>query len=161
MLLVKMIIALVILHLGFGFTQMAVSYFSGDTADYGAVGIISHTPLGSFIDLDNPPGSDGAGQANPSQFRRVLDFANNLGDIINGLASFGYGFLTDIDADDGAVYNVVMAFRIASALFTIALGMAVIYFLFDSNILTSTLGLGLVAGGATITGALSALGALF
>ena len=155
--LVKLLTALVVIHMGLGFTQMSVSYFAGDVADYGNAGWVSHTPIGKFIDLDSDQQVQ-QNQANPSNLKRMLDFANNLGDSINGLASFGYGFLTDIQPSDGAVYMVVMGFRILSALIWIALGMSVIYFLFDSNLLTSKLGLLLVGLGSGL-GILSGVGA--
>ena len=155
---VKLLIAVVAIHMGLGFTQMSVSYFAGDIADYGNAGWISHTPIGTFIDLESLPASEG-GQANPSNLKATLDFANNLGDAVNGLATFGYGFLTNITSDAGAVFMVVMAFRVASAFFWLALGMALIYFLFDSNLLTSKLGLALVGLGVGLTG-LSGIGAL-
>ena len=45
------------------------------------------------------------------------------------------------------VYNVVVAFHLIGLLFWLALGVSLLYVLFDSNILTSRLGLGLIAGG--------------
>ena len=158
--LVKLLTALIVMHLGFGFTQMAVSYFAGDVANYGAAGWVSHTPIGTFIELESAPQSSLDGQADPSNVKAALDFANNLGDAINGLASFRYGFLSDIRPDDGMVYTVVMAFRIISAIFWVALAMALVYFLFDSNLLTSKLGLALVGLGVGL-GSLSGIGAAF
>ena len=157
--LLKLLMVVLVIHLGFGATQCVVSYHAGDVADYGAAGIVSHTPIGTFIDLEDPPGSTGEGE-NPSKFKALLDFANNLGDMIGGMATFGYGFLTDIGPDDGAVYTIVAAFRIISMLIWIGLGLALIYFLFDSNLLTSKLGLGLVGllGGL---GGLGGIGAVF
>ena len=61
--------------------------------------------------------------------------------MIGGRAS---GFLTDIGPDAGAVYTVLRAFRLISVVTWIALGLSLIYFLFDSNMLTSKLCLGLV-----------------
>ena len=156
---VKMLIALLVIHLGLGFTQMAVSYYAGDVAQYGAAGWISHTPIGAFVDVEGAPSSSDEGQGNPSNLKQILNFANNVGDMVNGLASFGYGFLTDIEPDDGAVYMVVVLFRMLSAGFWLALSMALIYFLFDSNLLTSGLGLALVGLGLGLAG-LSALGAV-
>ena len=146
--LIKLLILLVVMHAGMGFTQMAVSYYLGDIADHGAAGFISHTPIGTFISLDGDLDQDT--QANPSNFKAVLDFANNLGDMINGLATFNYGFLGLIESDDGIVYTVVIALRLISALVWVGLGMSLIYFLFDSNLLTSSLGLTLVGLGGAI-----------
>ena len=157
--LLKLLVVVLVFHLGFGATQCAVSYHAGDVANYGSAGIVSHTPIGTFIDLESPPGSTGEGE-NPSRFKALLDFANNLGDMIGGLASFGYGFLTDIGPDAGAVYTVVLGFRLISVLIWIALGVALIYFLFDSNLLTSKLGLGLVGLLAGV-GGLGGFGAAF
>ena len=156
--LLKLLILVMVVHLGFGCTQVAYSYHVGDVANYGAAGIISHTPIGTFIDLDDPPASMDD-QANPNQLKKMLDFGNNLGDMINGLATFGYGFMDDIDSSSGAVYNIVMGFRLISALIWIGAALAFIYFLFDSNLLTSKFGLlallGIsVVGGASGTGAL-------
>ena len=50
-----------------------------------SAGIVSHTPIGTFIDLESPPGS-GGDEGNPSKFKALLDFANNLGDMIGGRA---------------------------------------------------------------------------
>ena len=154
--LLKLLVAVVVIHLGFGCTQVVVSYHAGDVADYGAAGIVSHTPIGTFIDLEDPPASmDDAAQ--PSAIKKMLDFANNLGDMINGLATFGYGFLTDIGPDDGAVYMVVLAFRMLSVAIWIGGGLALIYFLFDSGLLNSRLG---IAGllGLGIVGTLGGVG---
>ena len=156
--LIKLLIALLAMHMGFGFTQMVVSYFAGDVADYGAAGWVSHTPIGTFIDLDRGPMQDQA--ADPAAPKKILDFVNNLGDGINGLLSFDYGFLSDIQPDDGFVYMIVVAFRIISTLFSIGLAVALIYFLFDSGLLTSTLGLAAVGLGAAVTTATSIIGAV-
>ena len=153
---VKMFTALIVIHLGLGFTQLAVSYFSGDIADYGAAGWVSLTPVGTFIDLDAPPETD---LANPSNLKRSFDFVNNLGDMVNGLASFGYGFLTDIRPEDGFVYMVAFGFRLMSVLFWTGISMALLYVLFDSGILTSKLGLALLGLGAGL-GAISFAGIL-
>ena len=158
MLLLKILIVVIVIHLGMACTQVSVSYNAGDVANYGAAGIVSHTPIGKFIDLEDPPASMDD-QATPNQLKRILDFANNLGDIINGLTTFGYGFLEDIEADDGAVYNVVMAFRVVSALLWIGAALAFIYFLYDSNLLTSKVGL-LALLGLGATGLLSGTGAV-
>ena len=160
MVLIKLLIALVTIHLGFGFTQMVVSYFGGDVADYGAAGWVSHTPIGTFIDLEDAPQSAEDGVDNPNNLVAIFQFVNNLGDAINGLATFGYGFLQEIDPDDGLVYMVVMGFRIVSTMFWLALGMGMVKFLFESNLLTSKLGLGIVGLGVGI-GSLSAVGAVF
>ena len=154
--LVKLLTALVVIHMGLGFTQMSVSYFAGDVADYGSSGWISHTPLGTFMDLDSEQQIQ-SNQVSPSNLKGMLEFANNLGDSINGLASFGYGFLQDIQPSDGAVYMVVMAFRILSVLIWLALGMSLIYFLFDSNLLTSKVGL-LLLGLGSLLASFSAFG---
>ena len=77
--------------------------------------------------------------------------------MIGGRAS--YGFLTDIGPDAGAVYTVLLAFRLISVVTWIAPGLSLIYFLFDFNLLTSKLGLGpvgLLAG----VGGLGGFGAL-
>ena len=152
---IKLLVAVVAIHLGFGFTQMTAGYFGGDVADYGAAGSVSHTPIGTFIDLE-PERAPQGDQGNLERLKSMLDFANNVGDMINGLASFRYGVLTDIQ--DGFVYNIVAGFRLVSAFMWIAAGMAMIYFLFDSNLLTSKLGLSLVGLGLG-AGALSAVGA--
>ena len=158
--LVKILIAVLSIHAGLGFTQLGVSYFGGDIADYGSAGFVSHTPIGSFIDLEDPQAMQEEGQVNPSNLKAMFDFANSLGDTINGLASFGYGFLSDIKPEDGFVYTVVLLFRTISVLFWISLAMALIYFLFDSNLLTSKLGLAIVGLGVGL-GSLSGIGALF
>ena len=156
--LVKLLIAVITIHLGMGATQVAVSYHAGDVADYGAAGIISHTPIGTFIDLD-ATSQTGGQQTNLSNIRQAFDVVNNTGDAINGLASFGYGFLQEIEPEDGMVYTVVMGLRVASVLFWIGLGLSLLYILFDSNLLTSKIGLALVGLGIGL-GGLSAVGAL-
>ena len=158
--LLKLLIALIAIHMGLGFTQLVVYYYAGDVANYGAGGWISHTPIGTFVNVESESVPQTEDQANPSNLKALLNFANNLGDAINGLASFGYGFLEDIQPSDGLVYTVVMILRIVSTLFWLALGLALIYFLFDSNLLTSKLGLALVGFGLGL-GSLSAIGAGF
>ena len=155
--LVKLLTALVVIHMGLGFTQMSVTYFGGGVADYGAAGWVSHTPIGTFVDLDSDQRMQ-SNQANPSNLKTIWDFANKLGDSINGLATFGYGFLQDIQPSDGVVYMVVMGFRILSALIWLGLGMTMIQLLFDSNLLTSPFGLAAIGVGA-VAAALSAIGA--
>ena len=158
MVLQRMLIALVAMHLGFGFTQLSLAYYAGDVADYGAAGFLSHTPIGAFVDLDED--NDQTSGANLSAIRQMFEIVNQTGDAINGLASFGYDFLDEIGPDVGLVYMVVLIFRIASWLFTIALGLALLYVLFDSNLLTSKVGLALVAGGSGLVALLSGAGAL-
>ena len=120
--------------------------------------MISETPIGTFIDLEEPPASM-EDQVSPSNLKRMLDFALGLGDIINGLATFGYGFMEEINETDGAVYNIVIAFQVISALIWIGAALAFIYFLFDSNLLTSKLGLASVLG-LGVVGSLSGASAL-
>ena len=152
--LLKLLIFVGVVHLGMACTQVVVSYHGGDVANHGVNGIISHTPIGTFIDLEDPPASMDD-QVSPGALGRLVDFATGLGDMINGLATFSYAFLTDMDPDDGAVYNIVVGFRVLSALIWIGGALAYIYFLFDSNLLTSPLGLASVAG-LSIFGALAA-----
>ena len=153
---VKLLTLLIVIHLAMGFTQMSVSYFAGDVADYGTAGFVSHTPIGTFINLDAGP-NDARCEFSLANPRAMFECANDLGDMINGLASFSYGFLTDIQSDAGMVYMLVIGFRIVSVIVWLSLGMALIYFLFDSNLLTSTLGLTLVGLGLGL-GVLSATG---
>ena len=155
--LVKLLIILVTLHLGMGFTQMVVSYFAGDVENYGAAGWVSHTPIGTFIELDERPDERKQCEINFGNVRGVIECANDLGDMINGLASFGYGFLEDIAPDQGLVYMLVVGFRLVSVLIWIGTGFALLYFLFDSNLLTSKLGLAMVGLGLGL-GALSTIG---
>ena len=150
--LVKLTIALVVIHLGFGFTQMVVTYYAGDKTIYGTAGWVSHTPIGTFIDLEDAP-------PDRTTIQQVLGFVNKLSDAIYGLASFNYDFMADIQPDDGFVYIVVLAFRIMSALFLAALGVAFIYFLFDSNLLASKFGMVVVVSALGL-GGLSAIKAL-
>ena len=157
--LIKLLIAVISIHLGLGFTQLAVSYYAGDIADHGAKGFISHTPIGTFIDLESTTTPQTGEQGSLSNMRLAFDVMNNAGDAINGLVSFGYGVLEEIEPEDGFVYNVVMGFRLLSVLFWIGMGLTLLYILFDSNLLTSKLGLALVGIGSGI-GGLSALGAL-
>ena len=124
MLILRLMIAMIPIHLGLGFTQVAVSYYAGDYADYGAAGLISHTPIGSFVNLDDMPEQTEEGML--SNVRDLFDTAVNAGVAINGLASFGYGFLQQIQPDDGLVYLVVMTLRTISALMWIASGFALV-----------------------------------
>lgn len=157
MMLLKILIALIPIHIGFGITQMAFSYYAGDIADHGAAGWISHTPIGSFIDLEETPQTQ---QASLSDIRGLFQVALQLGDAINGLASFGYGFMQEVQPDDGFVYMAVMAFRVISVLFWLGMGIAILYLLFDSNLLNTKVGLAVLVFGAGL-GGLSTLGALF
>lgn len=157
MMMLRILIALIPIHVGMGFTQMAVSYYGGDIADHGAAGWVSHTPIGTFIDLDDTQQTEEFGLAN---LRQMFEILNRLGDAINGLASFGYGFMDEIESDDGLVYQIVMAFRIISVCVWLGMAVAVLYFLFDSNLLTTKTGMAILAFGAGL-GSLSALGALF
>ena len=155
--LAKMAFALLAIHLGFGFTQFVVSYYQGDVTDYGAGGWIAHTPIGEYIDLESTQQENAS--LNLTDIRSSWDHMNKLGDIINGLASFNYGFLSAIP-NDTLAYTVVMIFRVVSVCFWIALGLALLYFLFDSGILNSKLGMSIVGLGLGL-GALSSVGALF
>ena len=95
----------------------------------------------------------GGYEGTPSKFKALLDFANNLGDMICDRVS---GFLMDIRPDAGAFYTVLLAFRLISVVTWIALGLSLIYFLFDSNLLTSKLCpvlVGLLAGVGGLRGA--------
>ena len=146
------------IHLGMACSQVAFSYYGGDVANYGANGIISHTPIGTFIDLEDPPASMDD-QASPNQLKKMLDFANNLGDMINGLASFNYGFVEELRDPESAWHNLVIGLQGLSAILWIASALAFIYFLFDSNLLTSRVGLLALLGLGSV-GALSGTGAL-
>ena len=157
--LIKLLVVLIIIHMALGFTQVAVSYYAGDIADHGTAGWFSHTPLGTFIDLEQTP-QTGGDQASPSRIRETWDFVLDLGATINSLASFGYGFW-DLIQPDSLVYQVVVIMRIMSYLFTVGLGLSLLYVLFDSGLLTSKLALALVAGAAGVTAALSGVSALF
>ena len=160
MTLIKLLVVLISLHLGMGFTQISVSYFAGDVADYGAAGVISHTPIGSFIDLDDDARRGREAQGNPSSFESILGFVNNLGDMVNGMASFGYGALTQFSPDDGLVYTIIIILRIIGTMFTVSVALAVLRLVFDSGILNSTLGMGLFAIGSGTLGLSSLVGAI-
>ena len=160
--LLKLLIALVTLHIAFGFVELAAAYYAGDIADHGAAGWVSRTPIGEFIDLDSTEQ-----QTNPNsslfdvrQPARMFDVVLRAGGAINGLASFNYPSLALIQPDDGFVYNIVMLFRILSALIWIALGLGMLYLLFQSNLLTSKFGMAMVALGLSV-GSLSFLDAFF
>ena len=156
--LVKMAFALIAIHLGLGFTQLVVSYFGGDVAHYGARGFVAHTPIGAHIDLSDAEREDV--ELNLSNIRKTWDYMTALGGVINGLASFNYGFLSNIQPEDGLPYQAVMLFRLAGVCFLLALGILLLRFLFDSGILNSKLGMSIVALGLGL-GALSSFGALF
>ena len=153
--LIKLLIAVVAIHLGLGFAQVGANYFGGDVADYGDMSIVSYTPLERFLDLNNE-----SEQVSLSVFSQMLDWADRIGDTINGLVTFNYGIITSIGTDDGAVYGWAILVRVGTAILSLSLGIALIYFLFDSNILTSSLGLALVGLGLGTASALSATGAL-
>ena len=158
--LVKVLVALVVIHLGMGFAQVAVNYFASDIADYGAAGWISHTPIGELVPLDNAR-ELGDAAPKPGQLEQVLSPAIRVGEMINGLASFGYGFLEAITPDDGFVYTLVMGFRVFSVLILIGVALRLLYVLFDSGILNSTFGMAAVGLGVAGTVGASALGAVF
>ena len=156
--LLKMFVALMTIHVGLAATTVVMDYHVNDDPSYGDSSILSFTPLRSFVSLEHPPG-DELREGSTLEVKDVFDFVNHVGDAINGLASFNYGPLNMIGPDDGAVYHVVIAFRVIGALFTIALGLALIYVLFDSGVLSSTLGLGLAAFGAAVTTTVTIVGA--
>ena len=158
--LVKILVALVVLHLAMGFTQMSVTYFTAERPDYGEKGILSHTPIASIMPLDDADRVPGGIELTPGAFDRLIGTVNAVGDMTNGLATFNYAFLTDIGSDAGLPYMLVMAFRIFSALIWVALAVRLLYILFDSNILTSPLGLGVVGLGVAGTAATSIVGAV-
>ena len=154
--LIKLLILLLAVHMGCGFTQMAAAYYGGDTAV--SSNLLEHTPIGSFIDVDNLDAMQRGAEADPSQIRQMVGFINQVGDMSFGLVSFEYGFLTDMQPSDGVVYNIVVLFRLASVILWLSLGMTIIYILFDSGLLTSPLGLAAVAG-ITVLTSLVGLGA--
>ncbi len=156
MLLMRLLIALIAIHVGLGFTALVYSYFAGDVADYGAAGIFSHTEIGRFVNLETDPEDRQSNWANP---RAMYGIVNNFGDAINGLLTFNYTFLNEIQPDDGLAYNGVIILRVIGTLFSLGLGLAFLRILFQSNILTSKLGFGLVAFGAASTVVSSVVGA--
>lgn len=140
MTLVKLLIALIVVHMALGISQMTLSYWAGDVADYGAAGVISHTPLGSLlrVEADRQSGPPSTLES----FRNLLvDFFST----ITGLLNFRYGILHAIEPGDGMVYNVVMALRLAGVLAWFGLGMGTLKMLFDSGLLNSTVGI-IIAG---------------
>ena len=70
--------------------------------------------------------------------------------MINGLASFNYGFLAAIQPEAGLVYMVVVGFRIMTTLITLGVAMALLYVLFDSGLLKSVTGQ--IAAGLAVAG---------
>ena len=151
--LVKLLVALIVIHLGLGASQMMMTYWTADVADRGDQGIISYTPLGPL--LTSYDGED-VGFA-PSAIGNGITFLNNLGDTINGLASFNYDVLSRIEADAGVVYNVVIAFRLAGVVFTLGAYLRLLYILFDSGILATRPGQMLLAA-ALLVPATAAIG---
>ena len=156
MLLLKLLIALIVLHLAMGFVQLSISYYAGDIADHGARGFVSHTPIGALVggsvtDSEDMEERQTGGGLNLTDPRSAFEIVNRLSNTIGGLTILQYGFLEEIKPDDGFVYNIVVAFHLLGLLFWLALGVSLLYILFDSNILTSRLGLGLIAGGFGLT----------
>ena len=157
-LLLKLLIALVMIHLALGFTQMAVTYYAAESSPDDVVGYnwVANTPIGDFLP-DTTPQTE---ENQSGLVRGAFEFLNRIGDSINGLATFGgYGFITDIEPDQGLIYVLVMILRLISVLVWLGLAWGTAYFLFDSNLLTSKIGLSLLALGGGI-GGLSALGAI-
>ena len=156
---VKMVFILIAIHMGFGFTQFVVSYYQGDVVDYGEAGWVSHTPIGQYIDTDPNARNEAIG-LNLSDIPGNWAYINRLGDMINGLASFNYQFLTQVQPEDGFVYQFVMAFRLVSVGFWITLAIVLLYILFDSGIINSKIGMSIMGLGLGL-GFLSSVGALF
>lgn len=80
-------------------------------------------------------------------YRELIGFGDRVGDMINGLVTFNYGLLSDIQDDGSFASNVAI-------LFTLGVTMGLVYFLFDSNLQTSKLGWMLLLG-VSITGGLA------
>ena len=91
------------------------------------------------------------GGLNLTDPRSAFEIVNRLSNTIGGLTILQYGFPGGNHARDGFVYNIVVGFHLIGLLFWLALGVSLLYILFDSNILTSRLGLGLIAGGFGLT----------
>lgn len=150
---VKILIALVAIHLGLGFSQMMMTYWLSDVVHHGSQGVISYTPLGPLL---NSFDSVDVGFA-PSAIGNGISFINNLGDTVNGLASFDYDMLSRITAQDGFVYNVVVGFKLMGVLFAVSIFLRLLYMLFESGILSTRPGQLLLAA-ALLVPASSAVG---
>ena len=158
MILLKFLIALIAVHIGLGFAQLSTDYFIADVPN-AAGGSVSHTPVGNLINLQTDPEQRQSNWKDPRTIWNVLDEA---GDAINGLVSFDYPMLDLIvqQGDSGLAYNVIVILRLIGTLFSVALGLGFLLMLFQSNILTSKLGFGLVVFGAGSTVVTSAIGAI-
>lgn len=162
MTLIKLLTAIMVLHMGFGVTQFSVTLFTAEEVQYGDGGFISHTPLESLVPMDDA--ARALSETQPPRQGGFWNFLNpivNIGDTINGLATFRYDMLTQVGPDEGFVYTVVLLFRIIPSIIQLALAVAMFQVITSSGLLNSTLGQGAVLLGAGGLAGSSLLGGLF
>lgn len=162
MTLIKLLLALVVLHLGFGITQFSVTLFTAEEVQYGERGFISHTPLEALVPMDDA--ARALSETQPPRQGGFWYFLNpiiTIGDTINGLATFRYDMLTQVDPDEGFVYTVVLLFRIIPSIIQLALAVAMFLVITNTGLLNTTLGQGAVLLGAGGLAGSSILGAFF
>ena len=136
--LVKVLVVLAALHLGMGIAQMTYNYMAGGVAEYGQLGILTHTPLGTIFPLQE---SERVGEGTGSGIEAALDLPARFGSMINKGATFHYGVLDLITPADGFVYIVITLIRITSTLIWAYAALRLVYVIFDSGCSTRWRGL--------------------
>lgn len=164
----KILVLLVVIHVGLGVASLGHVVFSTDNeASWGT--FLSVTPLGEFgilagadaegnigkVGIDPETGETIEGFNTSASFldiaKDVIAIPNSLREAVIGLTVLRYPVITSITADDGFAYMPVLILRVAMSLFQIATILYLFKMLMDTGLLNSLVGLGVVGiGGAAM-----------
>ena len=149
--LLPLLVALLSIHVGLAITDANINYWGRGVGERPAQ-ILSGTPIGHWLSEDDDKALQNPGEVlDPSAFSRILTFAVDLSLTVRDFTTFNYSFL-QVGEDAGIFYLGAIALRVMAFVLLAATYMAAIYFLFDSGIINSKLGLALVASGAAVGG---------
>ena len=154
----KVSILLLIVHIAAAFVELTRSYNNGYLTNYGMDGWLANTPIGSHFDLESTDsGSHDVGLQGIETVPAIFRFLFDLGDTVNSLAIVNYDFMSEITAAN-FLFVLVLGLRIFSLAVWASSATALAQTVFQSNMLSSKVGLVMLFGGV---GILSALGIFF
>ena len=162
---IKLLALLVGLHVAFSVTQVSDYYFGEGQIGHGSSNLIAYTPLSYLLDdaerlQGDHLATDVGGREEAVGFFGILELLNRIGDSGFGLLTFDYAFLEKFAADTGITHNLDWIVKLIGVLLHFALGLSLVRLIFESGILTSTIGQ--VAVGLTgLAGAVSAITSRF
>ena len=150
----KLAILLLVVHIACAFVELTRSYNNGYLSSYGMGGWLAHTPIGSHFDLeDTGSGAHDVGLQGIETVPGIFRFLFDLGETVNRLAIVHYDFMSEITAAN-FLFVLVLGLRIFSLGVWASAATALARTVFQSNMLSSKVGLVMLFGGVGILSAL-------